>query len=253
MVKLIEVTMIAKKNTGKMSALLPKTGNVKRNDSFLPSDIAYLRNMKTAKLGKKIGQGRNADVFEVENNPNFVLKVPHYLGSVPDFDDVAVTDLTVSERKAYMAGTRGELKEEAKNYNRLGFSKNPIFTPTKIVKVNHEGVTTFGLLRPKVTPINDNTKRVTESTKQLMTTSKLWRLYNDLVVLTKKGYAFHDGLQLGLDRSGRSLVYDLGDIKKYPKDSRKPYEVNTYMWEVFLDSLGKTESFIRKFPEITRD
>jgi hypothetical protein len=77
-------------------------------------------------------------------------------------------------------------------------------------------------------------------------------MYTDLVSLTRQGYAFHDGFQLGLDKAGRALVYDLGDTKRYPLSSNIPYNTNNAKWKNLLEDLDKTPSEMAKYPEITR-
>ena len=133
-----------------------------------------------------------------------------------------------------------ELRDEARGYKDFDFSGKPIFIPTKVVRVQAHGITTFGLLRPKLTVIKDLTKKVPSAAKRLMTDSKLLKLYTDLVSLTHQGYAFHDGLQLGLDKAGRALVYDLGDTKRYPPSSNIPYNTNNTKWINLLEDLGKS-------------
>lgn len=226
--------------------------NKRKQESFLPSDEAYIKSLKTVKLGEYIGEGENAQIYGVADNPDFIVKIPHYVAGVPYYADEDVTKLTVSERKEAMKYDLKELRDEARGYKDFDFSGKPIFIPTKVVRVQAHGITTFGLLRPKLTVIKDLTKKVPSAAKRLMTDSKLLKLYTDLVSLTHQGYAFHDGLQLGLDKAGRALVYDLGDTKRYPPSSNIPYNTNNTKWINLLEDLGKTPSEIAKYPEITR-
>jgi hypothetical protein len=62
-----------------------------KQESFLPSDDAYVKSLKTVKLGKYINGGENGQIFEVADNPDFIVKIPYYLAGVPYFEDEDVT------------------------------------------------------------------------------------------------------------------------------------------------------------------
>lgn len=68
-----------------------------------------------------------------------------------------------------------------------------------------------------------------------------------LLELTYEGFAFEDGLQVGIDRTGRLLIYDTGKMKKYPPGSDQPFFVNDRAWWDFLRHIGKDVNSVSKY------
>lgn len=246
--------------TGKKKKLTPKSiVSRPRKAAFLSNDLAYLKSNHNVKLGKQIGGGAFGQVYELDNgdgNNDFVVKIPF---QYPIIDKWEYDRLSASEKKRRARVDEYFLRGEAINYKRFKGKEQPMFIPTKITKVNINGKKTIGLIRPKVTPVFDNMHNVSESgklrmmeDKQRVTNSMLRGLYNELVILTRQGYSFDDGLQLGIDKAGRMLVFDLGDVLQYSPSSNIPYNTNYKMWIRFLEHLGKTPSEIAKYGAITR-
>jgi hypothetical protein len=165
--------------------------NPKKQESFLPHDANFVNNYSNVKLGKKIGEGNFAEVFELANNRNLVIKISKHFANT--------TDLTNSERKEIIRDSEIEIETEYKNYQKLGFDKNSLFIPTKMMNINIGGIESIGLIRPKVATVFDRTIKVSAFNKAKATDILLNDLYKKLVTLTRQGYAFHDGLQLGVD------------------------------------------------------
>ena len=233
--------------------------NRRRQEGFTPTDQAYLNSHKNVTLGKKIGEGCFGQVYEADNgdgNNDFVVKIPF---QYPIIDKFEYDQLSASEKRRRTRVDEYAIRGEAINYKRFKGKEQPMLIPTKITKVNINGKKTIGLIRPKVTPIFDNMHNVSESgklrmmkDKQRVTNSMLRNLYNKLVILTRQGYSFDDGLQLGIDKTGRVLVFDLGDVLQYSPSSNIPYHTNYKMWVRLLEHLDKTPSEIAKYSEITR-
>ena len=223
--------------------------NRARKEGFTPSDNAYLSAQKDIKLGKKLGRGYFGEVYEVDNddgNNNFVVKVPNA------FVNAVACNIPKAEQKAFMHQNLDIIKDEYRNYKNLELDKQPLFIPTKARRVTVNGIHTVGLVRPKVTPIHETRAFVSESTKRKMTNSMLRDLYNKLVKLTRQGYYFEDGLQFGLDRTGKAYVFDLGEVDRCDLHSDTPYIINNKMWDRLLISLGKTQHEIDQYDIIER-
>jgi hypothetical protein len=215
-----------------------------RNEAFLSRDVAYLNSNPSIKLGKQIGEGHWGDVFAVEGNKHLAIKVPKHFTNTEE--------LTRSERKYYMEDAEHEIEEEYRQYQTGDFEQQRLMIPTKRVKIVIDGIEGTGLLRPRILPIYDRTEANLIPAKRKLSDKQLHSLFDALIELTHKGYAFHDNLQIGIDSHGRLLVYDLGDVLKYTPSSNIPYHSNNRSWRGFLEYLGKTPSQIAKYGEITR-
>jgi hypothetical protein len=193
-----------------------KPKNKRRQESFLPEDANYLKNCKSVRLGSKLGSGSTGDVFTVDGTDNLVVKV--------------ATGLADKNSDAnWVDASRKEIFKEWNKCDTYSADRQPLFTPTKAVKIYGYGTPSkpiYGLVRPKVTPLW-RVANITESTIETIR-QKLIKLSND-------GYAFHDGIQLGLDRAKRPLVFDMGDVN-IANSVREAFVINNREWRILLSS-----------------
>ena len=232
--------MIAKKKKLTLKSIVSRP----RKEAFLSRDIAYLNSNPNITLGKQIGTGYFSDVFEVEGNKHLAIKITRHFNDIENY--------TISELKYYMQDAEREIEEEYRQYQEGDFERQPLMIPTKAIRITIDGIESVGLVRPRVLPIYDKEDGNTLPCKRKLSDKQLRSLFGLLVELTHKGYAFHDHLQIGIDSRGRLLVYDLGDVLKYPLSSNIPYHSNNRSWRGFLEHLGKTPSQIERYGEITR-
>ena len=186
--------------------------NKKRQEGFLPVDLAYLNSNPSIEAGKSIGFGDKANVFEVKGNRNLVMKVP----------------------KGNDSWLRDLVDEEGDQFNRFGLHNEPLFIPTKVIYVGDDEDSYPILVRPKVAPITDYTGKVKPQNLKRVTKSLLEAIRRKLIDLSWKGFAIHDGLQLGLDKAGRPLLYDFGGLEKFAPSDKMAFKVNNEQWFYFL-------------------
>ena len=222
--------------------------NKRRQESFLPTDAAFLNTNPEIKLGKKIGNGAFGDIYSVANNRNLVIKVPRYF---IDKDNVRPTD-----RVTLLTAKLNEIDEEAKLYNNNDLNDEPLFIPTKIVDIGRTDCASrsfVGLVRPKIMPLTDKTKNVNPQTRNRMTDASLIDLRKKVLDLSHKGYAIWDGLQVGMDKAGRILLYDVGIVTKYRGKDDMVFKLNNEVWLRFLRDVGRTNDFERYGGALRRD
>jgi hypothetical protein len=211
----IEVLIVSKnKLTGKKlirKKLTPASiiSKKPRKETFLASDAAYL-NTRSIQLGKYINTGTRGQVYALEGNDNLVIKV---------------------------ANGRDNLKgiqKEANDYTEMDLYSKPFFIPTKVVQLNS---TDIGLVRPRVTPIFDQHGK---SNGDKLTMSQLRELRQRIIALTEEGYVLGDGLQVGVDRVGRLLLYDTDGVFRAKSGKLDfVYYTNNNEWLRFLIKIGK--------------
>ena len=192
--------------------------NKRRQESFLPDDAAYLKQNKSVKRGKKLGEGSTGIVYEVEGNDNLVVKIASGVAN-------HVTN------KQWLAESRKYIFDEWSKSDSYSADKQPLMTPTKAVKLSEYGTPSqpfYGLVRPKVTPM-------WHAMKTPITDSLIETIRQKLIKLSHDGYMFTDGLQMGLDRAGRPLVFDMGDVE-LANSPHEALDMNNAQWRLFLIS-----------------
>lgn len=191
-----------------------------RKEAFMPSDLAYLRKKSSIILGDHVGSGSVGDVYGVQDNPNLVAKVATGL-------------VNKGVNDPWVKVARHELFNEWSRADSYGANKQPLMTPTKAMPIKgrytDEGKPVYALVRPRVKGI----------WKAKVTDSMIEQIRRKLISLTEDGFMFTDGLQIGLDRAGRPLVFDLGDVE-LANSIQEAYFTNNAMWKLFLeDDLNK--------------
>lgn len=201
--------------------------NKKKQESFLPEDAQYIKGKSTVTpLSNVLGTGSNGVVVPVKGNKNLIVKV---------------------ERSAAWS----PVDEEGEFFNKNKLEKEPLFIPTKAINIDSSRKT--GLLRPAIKPIVEPGYEIRHENERALTNQKLKELRSKIVELSYKGYIFADGLQLGVDRAGRILQFDIGAIKRVKTQSGKinnePFNENNYEWNRLLYKLDRKAS---TFGEIKR-
>jgi hypothetical protein len=245
--KLTPASIISQKKWGKMSVVtkkkirktlkdIDKDGvpdkydcrpkNKRKQESFLSSDIMYLNSNPDIQLGEKIGMGSTGDVFAIKGNNNLVVKVPG--GAIDSGSGISLTHA----RKA-----RVGIEQEIGIYNKLNLEDEPLCSPTRVVNLGHNSVLKgdmIGLVRPKV-----DERNFYSATQAQMDTIR-----QKLIQLSYKGLVIFDGLQVGFDRHGRPLIYDLGGVEDAKSWATLPeiFAMNNQSWKRFLYDVGKIRS-----------
>ena len=225
-----------------MNSITSKT----RKAAFLRDDEEYLATMSELKLGKKIGEGYHSNVHELEGNPNLVAKVPHlFFGEASDYDMKKGQFEQRSKEKVE------NIEREAALYDQHGFNSRELFIPTKAMRITHDKdkhKKATVLIRPKIT----NTYAPVRGTHEIknVTDSQLITLRKQIAELSAEGFVFMDGIQVGVDRAGRLLLFDSGDIMKLRTGGRDTAKMNNEVWKAFLAKIGKI-GCIKTYGEIT--
>ena len=201
--------------------------NKRKQESFLPEDAKYIKGKTTVTpTSNVIGRGTNGIIMPVRGNKNLIVKV---------------------ERSAAWS----PVDEEGEFFVKNKLFKEPLFIPTKAVNIGKSGKT--GLLRPAVAPIVEPGYKIRSENEKALTNQKLKELRAKIIDLSYKGYVFADGLQLGVDKAGRILQFDIGAVKRYKpqigKINNDPFEENDEEWGKLLWKLDKKRS---TFGEIKR-
>lgn len=201
--------MIAKKKKLTPKSIVSRP----RREAFLSRDAMFLGSNHNIELGEQIGEGSTGTIHAIKGHDHLVVKVPKYY----DYDKSFGKDM----------------EKEWNIYKSLGLTDEELMSPTHPIKMKlfgggkeHEII---GLVRPRVMPMSD----VSFSAKD----SELFELRRKLMVLSRKGLALEDGVQIGRDRHGRLLAYDLGDVVKIAPS--RAYHINDNGWCVFLQRVGK--------------
>lgn len=205
-----------KKLTEKKKLTIKSITSRPRKEAFLPTDASFLARNPSITLGKKVGEGFKGEVFSLAGNRNFVVKL--------------------AGRNAHGRGERG-IAREIEMYETHNLNNEPLFIPTKVVDLTAK-YGGKGLLRPKLVPVIDN-KHVKPHVYRRITDANLEELRRKIIHLSHKGYAFVDELQVGIDPSGRLLLYDADYFDKHPAGDQEPFRVNSYAWLNFLREIGK--------------
>jgi hypothetical protein len=207
----------------------------KRQEEFLSRDLRYLNEHPKVKLGKFLGKGCVGAVHDLKDNKNLVVKVVReYKGA----NDV------IDELKDGEFGKR-ELKKESDDFKKYDLTHEPLFIPTRTVKIGNK----IALVRPKVKMLVEYYPHFQVKNKELVTEAALKKLRKDLIDLSYKGFVFEDGLQLGIDEIGRILMYDIGFLRKDKPGSDRAFEVNNAHWTEFVNEF---QGGISKYGKITK-
>ncbi|WP_410509409.1 hypothetical protein RSJ42_04055 [Methanosarcina hadiensis] len=196
---------------------------------FSPEDRAWLDNDPDIKFGsKELGSGGAGIVYELDNNPDLVIKVPKRF--IPYTDTEKMQDI---DARANLF--RVLLLKEIETYNKL--KKLKIIIPTRVVKLGvktADGEDYLGLVRPKLkTSLSDLMK---------LSDEQLLEFRENLVELSEAGYEVAGWLQVGVDRLGKVQIYDIGDIK-HCEDKKSAYTGNDSKWYTFLYCTEKVKYF----------
>ena len=207
--------------------------NFYKAEDFLEEDKKFVDKMTSVKTGKLLGRGCVGEVYNVKGNDNLVVKLPRAGARQYSARKLSTDALRDAEQ---------EMKKEADTFKKYNLINQPLFVPTKVLTIELAGRgKVVAMIRPKV-------KTVTEyypdlHIKNPISDKQLRQLRDDLIILSEEGFCFVDGLQLGIDKAGRVLIYDIGFIEKEPKGSERPYRVNDYQWQEILETLGKQKKF----------
>ena len=196
---------------------------------FSPEDRAWLDSNPDIKFGsKELGSGGAGIVYELDNNPDLVIKVPKRF--IPYTDTEKMQDI---DARADLF--RVLLLKEIETYNKL--KKLKIIIPTRVVKLGVKtasGEDYLGLVRPKLkTSLSDLMK---------LSDEQLFEFRENLVELSEAGYEVAGWLQVGIDRLGKVQIYDIGDIK-HCEDKKSAYTGNGSKWYTFLYCTEKVKHF----------
>ena len=185
--------------------------NKRKQEAFLSQDNAFLSSNSQIEKGNMLGRGTHGDVYDVVGNSDLIVKITN------EYDD-------------------GSVDEEARLYRQCGMLSKPLFIPTEVR--NMDGQTS--MIRPKITPITDPSIRGKPSASLLnrMTPSVIENIRKQLEQLNAQGFVFADGIQIGLDKVGRPLLYDTGDIRM-STNKREVHHINNIEWAAFLIRIGK--------------
>jgi hypothetical protein len=219
--------------------------NRRRQESFLPEDVAYLNSNPDIQPEKKLGDGMTGSVYSIKGNKNMVLKAP--TGFYPNGD-------TNARRKIDVQCCADGIRREADIYNELNLEGETFCTPSKTVrlglmKIKGKEVLDeefIGLVRPKVDVIDY------ESTGKRPTDAQIEQIRQKLIALSNRGIMLMDGVQAGVDRAGRLLQFDLDYIEK-TNNIDVAFKNNNDSWYIFLGDLNlNTPSGVRKYGEVSR-
>lgn len=191
----------------------------RRQEAFLPSDLKIVGKLKSVTPGKLLSHGGAGNVSTVEDLPGFVVKTP------------------VNKKNSYYQAERKDgFEYERRFYKKHELIDEPLFIPTKEVKVGKQ----TALLRPSVTVISEPNRVISRKITSKITDKQLEIMRQKLIKLSAKGYLFYDGLQIGFDKSGRLLEYDCGEMDIVP--SKEAFANNNREWLYFLTRIGKAKN-----------
>lgn len=203
-----------------------------RQEAFLTADQKIVGKLKSVKLGRFISHGGAGNVNVVAGEPDFVVKTP----------------VTTSDRH-YSARRKDGFEAERKFYKKHDLLDKPLFIPTKEVKVGNE----TGLLRPSVTVLSEPNAIISRKKTSRVTSKQLAVMREKVIKLSNQGYMFYDGFQIGIDKSGRLLEYDCGEM--IITSPAKAFAYNNREWLYFLTRINKAkteEEAAKKYGQITK-
>lgn len=191
---------------------------------FSSEDAAWINSNPIEFGSKELGSGAAGRVYELDNNPNLVIKVPRRFLPQSYIDE----KYTSLDRRTEI--TRPAIKKEIEIYNNV---KNlEIIVPTMVVKLGVKtasGEDYLGLVRPKL-----NTSFETLSDKQILD------LRDMLIELSEAGYRVRGPLQVGMNTSGRFQIFDIGfESMMYCADKEVICDYNNFYFSNFLRRFRK--------------
>jgi hypothetical protein len=196
---------------------------------FSPEDRAWLDSNPDIKFGsKELGYGGVGRVYELDNNPKLVIKVPKRF--IPSNDTEKMQDIDTRTNLF-----RVLLLKEIETYNKLKNLK--IIIPTRVVKLGVKtasGEDYLGLVRPKLKTSLSDLKKLSDE--------QLFKLRENLVELSEAGYEVIGWLQVGIDSLGKVQIYDIGDLK-HCEDKKSAYSGNDSTLYTFLFCTEKVNFF----------
>jgi hypothetical protein len=199
--------------------------NKRKQESFLPFDSTYVRSLRPSTNiipDKYLDSGACGDVFTVKGNRNMVVKIPR--GFVKN-DDL---DWTESYRRHQISESIKELSDEYDLYVIYDLENEALFTPTELVQLgrNDLGLSGIGLLRPYVKVLDY---------PRALSDKQLEMLRQQLISISRKGLVLTDGLQIGIDKSGRPLLFDLGWVAKTKPSNA--FASNSTLWRHMVERM----------------
>lgn len=207
-------------------------GSKFKRESFLPSDRRYIDEnhaRQQYEIDQLIGEGQNGEVWSIKGSKNLVVKLPPCQIDMDEHKKLSFFD------QVDCANIQAELDA----YNRFGISGNPIIIPTERAKVRGpRGRNVNGIVRPFVEPIVDYAKSHAPGRSKL-TDKHIEFIRRNVIELSEQGVGLQDGIQLGFDRAGRPMIYDLGGIVHI---GNRAYEQNRIAWKNFLYDIGVTSA-----------
>jgi hypothetical protein len=209
---------------------------VPRKEAFLERDAAFLNSNPSIRFGSRLDTGLYGEVVLLENNENMVAKAPKYF--------IHPWGETESYRKREVKKSKAGIQEELDAYKKYSLGQRPLFIPTHAVMMesDFDNERYPVLLRPVVSPIIDG-KNYKYSTRRLVTDAILEDIRRKVISLSHEGIAFFDGLQLGLDETGRPLIFDAGRVRT--TRISEAFETNNKMWRKFLTKLERPDLDVR--------
>lgn len=211
--------------------------NKRKQESFLSQDAAYLNSNDSIKLGTFIDNGSYGSVYFVKDNDNLIVKLP--MGFADD------GKLSRKERK-YKLFERGigAHQQEINAIRNFDTNSLPLFAPSKIVNMGRSDISKDkysrdkqyqGIIHPTVTPAG------ARSGEYKLSDAQLAQIRKHLIQLSYKGIYVNDHLQIGVDKAGRLLIYDLGFIEKEAPSIA--FRENDRRWVDWLFELGKVSQW----------
>jgi hypothetical protein len=209
--------------------------NKKKQESFAPDDLKWITANKI-ETDRKIGSGMIGDVATVKGNKNLIVKTVTKLRKPNKNTPRDV--IQCASRAADFRKTAFDA--EIRFYEKNHMYKEPLIIPSKHIAL--AGTNEIGIVRPVVKPVVDpSTGRL--KNKNLVTEKMLLDAQRKLTILSYKGYIFSDGLQLGIDKTGKLLQFDVGQMKKINnsrgKISNIPFKHNNVVWLQFIQKFKK--------------
>ena len=209
--------------------------NRRRQEPFLPQDAQYLATSPKIKLGKPVGDGFCGEVYFLEGNENLVVKVPKYFAGSHG--------RTEEQRKREISGKHDEIIDEMRSYMEHDLNNKTMFIPTKIVKMkcSLDGREYPAFVRPVVQVADEYYDDTKPKGQRKLPNAMIEDIRKKVIILSHMGFALNDGLQVGIDKAGRPLIFDAGRIER-SKAYNEVFKTNRRAWRNFLYKLGKLDS-----------
>ena len=193
--------------------------NRRKQEAFLSDDARYLNDHPNIELGEHIDDGAFGAVYGVKNREDkLVVKVPLVYTQLSKYKKQYRSD-ALRASSAY-------IEPESWAYEDFNLENAPLVAPTKTVQITKDGNTFIGLVRPRVTVFGVRRNELKPTPEQFE------YIRRRVITLSHSGIVIKDGLQVGLDRHGRILLFDIGDIKS--RTVSEAFKINSEKWKEFL-------------------